>query len=206
MGKAVKKALDKKYDMPFNLSESTVSMILGAIVVVLVGLIAFNFFKTQREEVAKAPTPQVSITPVQVGEGQVGGATISVALPVQHTVAEGETLWTIAEKYYGSGHNFADIIVTNKIVNPDVIEAGQKITIPKAEVKEKTIISEAPQPTVTESKIQADKYTVIAGDDLWDVAVRAYGDGYKWVEIARANNITNPDVIHVGNVLIIPRK
>ncbi len=200
----VKKALAKKYDLPFNLSESMLSMILGGIVVILVGLIAFNFFNSRRETASESVVPQVSIIPAQVGE--VGGANTAVALPVSHTVAAGETVWTIAEKYYGSGFNAEEIIETNKLTNPDVIEVGQRITIPKVEVKEKTVLTQAAQPTITMSKIADDKYTIMAGDDLWDIAVRAYGDGYQWTKIAQANKMTNPDIIHTGNVLTIPRK
>lgn len=54
-------------------------------------------------------------------------------------------------------------------------------------------------------KISGDNYTVTSGEYLWEIAVRAYGDGYKWVDIARANNLNNPDVIHVGNKLVLPR-
>lgn len=46
---------------------------------------------------------------------------------------------------------------------------------------------------------------MVKGDHLWGIAVRAYGDGYKWVEIARENNLVNPNLIHPGNVLSLPR-
>jgi len=69
------------------------------------------------------------------------------------------------------------------------------------------------QPTSTEeetvspqtSSVTDDSYTVAKGDSLWKIAVRAYGDGYKWVEIARANNLANPNIIHAGNILTLPR-
>jgi nucleoid-associated protein YgaU len=48
-------------------------------------------------------------------------------------------------------------------------------------------------------------YTVVKGDSLWSIAVKAYGDGYKWVSIAKANKLDNPNVIHAGNVLVIPK-
>jgi nucleoid-associated protein YgaU len=40
---------------------------------------------------------------------------------------------------------------------------------------------------------------------LWTIAVRAYGDGYKWTEIAKANKLVNPNLIHPGNVFVLPR-
>jgi len=46
---------------------------------------------------------------------------------------------------------------------------------------------------------------VVKGDNLWQIALRAYGDGYQWVKIARENKLANPDLIHSGNILKIPR-
>ena len=47
-------------------------------------------------------------------------------------------------------------------------------------------------------------YTVVKGDTLWGIAKRYYGNGSRYPEIARANNIANPDIIHVGQKLLIP--
>ena len=47
-------------------------------------------------------------------------------------------------------------------------------------------------------------YTVVRGDTLWGIAQKFYGNGSRYTEIARANNIANPDIIHVGQKLLIP--
>lgn len=58
---------------------------------------------------------------------------------------------------------------------------------------------------VTGDKITGNSYTIKSGDDLWNIAVRAYGDGYKWVEIAQANKLEDPNLIHSDNKLVLPR-
>jgi nucleoid-associated protein YgaU len=49
-------------------------------------------------------------------------------------------------------------------------------------------------------------YTVQPGDSLSRIAKDRYGDGSKWKTIFEANRdqITNPDLIHPGQVLKIP--
>ena len=47
-------------------------------------------------------------------------------------------------------------------------------------------------------------YTVEPGDTLWAISERFYGDGNRYLEIASASGIDNPDLINVGQVLTIP--
>ncbi|MGV9412567.1 LysM peptidoglycan-binding domain-containing protein [Nocardia sp. NPDC003693] len=47
-----------------------------------------------------------------------------------HTVAPGETLWAIAEQYYGDGNRYGDIAAASGVDNPDLIHPGQVLTIP----------------------------------------------------------------------------
>ena len=51
----------------------------------------------------------------------------------------------------------------------------------------------------------AEEYVVKPGDDLWSIAKNVYNDGYKWVEIAKANNLQNPDTILPGSKISIPK-
>ena len=52
-----------------------------------------------------------------------------------------------------------------------------------------------------------DRYVVEAGDTLWGIARKVYGSGNEWHRIQQANPIVlkNPDVIHAGLVLRIPK-
>lgn len=47
-----------------------------------------------------------------------------------HTVQSGDTLWGIAKKYYGNGAQYPKIASANSIANPNVISAGQVLSIP----------------------------------------------------------------------------
>jgi len=49
-----------------------------------------------------------------------------------HEVKKGDTLWKIAEKYYGDGSLYNKIFETNRDIlkNPDAIQVGQKLHIP----------------------------------------------------------------------------
>jgi LysM repeat protein len=47
-------------------------------------------------------------------------------------------------------------------------------------------------------------YTVVAGDTLSKIAKHFYGDESLFTLIANANGITNPNVLSVGQVLVIP--
>ena len=47
-------------------------------------------------------------------------------------------------------------------------------------------------------------YTVVKGDTLWTIALKAYGDGHRYTDIATANDITDPNRIDVGQQLTLP--
>ena len=53
-------------------------------------------------------------------------------------------------------------------------------------------------------EVSGKTYTVKSGDTLSKIAKEFYGDAGKYMEIANANNISNPDKINVGQELIIP--
>jgi len=171
-------------------------MILGVLIVLVVGALIINYFRNIRPTKESDSVSEEAVTqesaqqPIKLEE-----------LPTVYTVKVGDNLWKIAATIYGSGYNWVDIAKENHLKNPNLVYAGQELKIPKAE----PITPKISQPTRTLEPITGETYTVVKGDNLWQIAVRAYGDGYQWVKIARENNLVNPDLIHSGNILKIPR-
>ncbi len=183
-----------------KLSEQNISMILGALVIIVIGALIFNYFRGvgKREE-----APETQPTPGEIQLIEEEGRLVPEGLPKTHQVQVGEHLWSIAEKYFGSGYNWVDIARENNLANPNRILVGQELVIPKSEVIEPV---ELPATGVKPS-ITGDKHTVQKSDSLWDIAVRAYGDGYQWTKIWHANEnlVKNPDLIYPDQVLSLPQ-
>ena len=50
------------------------------------------------------------------------------------------------------------------------------------------------------------QHTIVAGDTLWDLAQKFYGNPFKWTTIAQANKNPDPYKLQIGRKLIIPFK
>lgn len=50
-----------------------------------------------------------------------------------YTVRSGDTLWAIAEQFYGDGDRYPEIAEASGIDNPDLIQPGAQLTIPIGE-------------------------------------------------------------------------
>lgn len=199
-----------------ELSESYISIGLGLLVVVVVGILLYNYFTQKNNQ----PTSEES-------ENLAEEATMSAQPGSTYTVVEGDTLWSISEKSYGTGFNWTEIAKENNLTNTDEIEAGQQLKIPEVSpitqaspevsplITETSPISQtenvvispvaSPVPQASSVTITSPTYTIVRGDTLWSIAERAYGDPYRWNEIAKANKLENPDLIHAENVLTLPR-
>ena len=175
--------------------ESYTSLFLGIVVVIIAAILVFSFIKGRNFNL-NGSTDSTSTSQAEQADK---------TLPKTYQVKEGDDLWNISEKIYGSGYNWVDLASANKLENPEILYVGTKLTVP--DVKPKiTKNTDDSVDTVQDTKsITGSTYTVQPGDYLWTIAIRTYGDGYKWVEIARANKLVNPNIIHSGNVLKLPR-
>lgn len=103
----------------------------------------------------------------------------AVAQEQTYVVQPGDTLFSIAQQF---GVTVDEIAFANGITNPDVIQAGQQLTIPTGGG-------------------DSQSYTIQQGDTLFSIA-RAFGVTVD--AIVSANNIANPDVIQAGQTISIP--
>jgi len=196
-----KKKLQNGISGGFKFTESYTSLVLGAITVLIAGILIVSFAKINRitQTSSTADTPK---TWDQIFKDSNTSST--------YTVRPGDDLWTISENVYNDGFKWVEIAKLNRLENPGLIYAGDKLTIPTAAqekpASQKIIQANQTQNSVVKNNsITGNTYTVVSGDNLWNIAVRAYGDGFRWTEIAKANNLANPQIIHRGNVFIIPR-
>jgi spore coat assembly protein SafA len=94
---------------------------------------------------------------------------------LRHAVSSGDTLSAIANQY---GMTLPDLIAANpQIANPNLIYPGQQINVPVS------------------------TYEIQPGDNLFAIADRL---GTTVGDLVDANNITNPDLIYAGDVLVVP--
>ncbi len=173
----------KKRVYSFKWQESYAGLVLGAIVVVILGLLVANYFTKSR--------------------GQIGvGESISQeqqTAAITYRVAQGESLSLIANKTYGSYDYWPVLAKVNNISNPNLIYVNSEINLPSKEEAD-SMLAEITTTTT---------YQVKEGDTLFIIAQNLYGDGSKWTQIDTANKVGrlpngNP-LIFTGTTLVIPR-
>ncbi len=182
-----------------NFAESYTSLILGAIVALIIGIIFVSFAKVSRnlQTISTKEGPRI--------DEQSKSNTSST-----YTIKPGDDLWSISENVYKDGYKWVEIAKVNKLENPGLIHAGNKLKIPTIAKQESVAqkLEQAPQTqnsVIQNNSITESTYKIKEGDNLWDISVRAYGDGFKWPEIAKVNNLENPSLIFSDNILKIPR-
>ena len=118
-----------------------------------------------------------------------------------HTVAGGETLSDIANRYYGSAGKWRQIAQANGIADPGSLRVGQQLRIPDAPAGGAARSGAGRRPTVPAG---ASTHVVASNDSLWVIAEQHYGRGDQWRLIKEANPGINPNQLLVGQRLIIP--
>lgn len=192
--------------------ESQLSTIFGFVIVVAIGVgLLFLLRKTSLNNTAKISEKGSETTSEETlkKESEEG----------KYTVKAGDNLWKIAESEMKDGYQWTTLANANGIKSPYVVTEGQKLTIPTPDPKIENLMTKADKPVATSAPVKEEEtkmtetaevsgtHTVAVGENLWKIAVTEYKDGYKWVEIYRANKAligTNPGIIRVGQKLTIP--
>jgi putative chitinase len=120
------------------------------------------------------------------------GAQAQTGGPGTHVVAAGDSFESIANKY---GVTVRELVAAN----PQLLKIGEKLTIPVP-----VAIPQESSSTTPGGPIQPGSggptYTVKRGDTLSGIAIRY---GTTVAALAAANNISNPALLQVGQVLVI---
>ena len=106
---------------------------------------------------------------------------LSLLGEITHVVKKNETLGGIAQKY---GVSTSALQVVNSITNPNLLFVGKKLKIPSGDVKQIN-------------------YVIQKGDSLGSISSRF---GVKLSTLVELNSISRPDLIKVGQKIIIPLK
>jgi len=116
-----------------------------------------------------------------------------------YTVAPGDVLSVIASRY---GVTVQEIMRINNISNPDMIRVGQRLQLPgEIAIDQPREVTPRRETTPRADVASGDRYVVQAGDSL---SVIAHRHGVTQQALQRANNISDPHRIQVGQELVIP--
>lgn len=173
----------------------------AAITISLIGLLML----ASVAHAARIPSPLQPATtpePNPVSSGNTGSTTTTnTGNAATYVVKQGETLFKIAVRF---NLTVQELAAANGITNPALIYAGQVLKIPgKGEVIPTAAApaptSPPPQPTAVPQATGT--YTVQVGDTLYKIAVR-----FKTTTtvLIRLNNLTNPNIVYIGQVLKVP--
>lgn len=143
------------------------------------GRFDMNYLYTEVKDMVK-PEVKPETKPVKT-EPTVDEATVYTVIEVE----AGDTLTSIAKEF---NTTVDELVKLNKISNPNLIYVGQELVI-KGEAKPAEVAAN-----------KSTTYTVKKGDTLTDIAKE-----YKTTvaKLVKDNNIKNPNLIYVGQKLVI---
>lgn len=121
-------------------------------------------------------------------------ATLVPGQAIEHVVQRGEYLALIADKY---GVSVSAIVRANNLRNANFVYPGQKLIIPASDV-----VVATPTPASEASPTPFGRIHIVRrGETLQSIALK-YGVTVR--ELSAANRIRNPNLIYVGQRLVIP--
>ena len=155
--------------------------------------------------------------PAVLPDVQIVGQTDLPVPGTRYTVAEGDTLLDIADRF---GTTVEAIIAANDIDDPTTLFIGQELIIPGVDPDETVVAptdepeptfdiqptdepaaTDTPEPEETPAPVEGDIYFVQEGDIPVTIAEQF---GITVQELLDANGITDPTSLQIGQELIIP--
>ena len=124
-----------------------------------------------------------------------------LARTVPYTVKENDSLWTIADAWFGDAGRWELIAKANPLIDPDRLKLGQVLRLPPQNADRRRPERRRVRPN------EPNAYTIRSGDSLWRIAKAQYGDETKWSIIYDANRAAigrDPAKLSVGTRLHIP--
>lgn len=167
-----------------------------------IGSIAAQFNVTQQQlrELNNLPNDDIFAGQIlRVPEGEP----TPTPEPFKHIVKAGETLTTIAAQY---GVNFLTLVEVNGLESPDNLAAGTELLIPGVAAPTSAANATGDSATTTSGGATANTpagvtHIVQPGETLSTIAADY---GVAATDLATANNLTNPNMLRVGQKLLIP--
>jgi len=180
---ATKKTLARSWQ------ENYASFILGAIIVVILGLLVANFITQRNQKIDEGAQTQQAIEEQKKAEEAKAG---------EYKVQKDDSLSKIADKTYGDMSLWPVIARANDIANPNIIWVDSTLKLPSKDEVDKM-----------KADMSVTEYTVQKDDTLFKIAEKVYGDGSRWTVLDSANKVGrlpngNP-LIFVDAKLVVPR-
>lgn len=164
---------------------------------------------TEEVPVEVAPTEEVTPNQAETSPPEVATAQ-PVLQPVvegtTYTVQAGDNLYRIALRF---GTTTSALAAENNIANASQIFVGQVLKIPASSSTDTPEVDTpaqqqpltTPEPTPPPPSREMATYTVQRGDTLYRIALQF---NTTIADLVAANNLANPSVIYVGQILTIP--
>jgi nucleoid-associated protein YgaU len=184
------------------------------------------------EEIRRQPPPHAGalapLGPVEPGELEMGRPKVESSREDTkrpdaevrlHRIEEGETLWSIAQRYYGDGNLHPKLAEwnTDRVGSGGTIRPGASLVIPSRAELDGGEVRDVPRDTRPNDPVRTDPpkpeggqwvYVVKRGDVLSTIAQRELGTVKRMDEILRLNSdkIKSADEIWVGLELKMPAR